>query len=518
MGRFRSWLGNTLFNIDKVVNDKVNEKMKGLIVPYSSTAMNYRMMENKVWASANADNLLTFYKLNQEGGMLIQDRLRFWQWVGGINVPKLHYPAPTALLQHIKSLLFSEAVNVYVTVGDESKDKELNKRVKELLADIDFDNKLQEGSFFEGYSGTLGVKFIIDGDVHDKPIIELYPRERMEIATKYGKTQEIIFKDAYKVKDEDYVLWSHYGIGYVDYTLYDKDKKEVPLRRVPELADLERKEFGAKIPTAIYKKNKAVNSEEPDSPYGGSDFEGVIDLFHQIDEIYSTLALYIRRSRPTMMIDESLLPVSLDGKRTVTPKEYEHDLIKVRSVEENKDKIYRSTPEIKTEQYMNSIRDLNKAVYQTVGMSYATVGLEGVGANLSGEALGRIERSTIIMREAKIKLWIPFIQELVKLLLIYDDLLNKKVIIDTYENVDIQVEFAEYNSQSFKELVAQFGEAKLKGLADTETAVNRIYSNERGYNEEQRKVIVRNIKIEQGEAFVSSKQMVDDDGGEVNET
>ena len=259
-------------------------------------------------------------------------------------------------------------------------------------------------------------------------------------------------------------------------------------------------------------KNKVINAENPDSAYGGSDFEGVIDLFHQIDEIYSTLALYIRRSRPTMMVDESLLPASKDGSRTIIPKEYDFDMIKVRSLDDNKDKIYRSTPEIKTEQYMNSIKELNKAVYQTVGMSYTSVGLEGVGANTSGEALRRIEKSTIIMREAKIKLWIPFIEELIRLLFIYDDLLNNNTISDLYEDIDIQVAFSEYNAQSFKELIEQYGEAKLKGLTDTETAVNDIYTNKRGYNEEQRKVITRNIKIEQGEPFVSSSQMVDDEG------
>ncbi len=513
MGRFRSWLGNTLFNIDKVVESSVNSKLKGLTVPQTTGIENYRMIENKVWASANADNLLTFYKMNHDrSNALLQDRLRFWQWVGGIDVPKLHYPAPTALLQHIKSLLFSEEVEIYIATGDEEKDVVYNKRKDDLLKDIEFNNKVQAGSYFESYSGTLAVKFIIDKEVHDKPIIELYPRERIEIATKYGKAQEIIFNDEYKVKDKVYTLKSYYGIGYIDYELVDEKDKVVPLKTIPELAELERLELGVPIPTAIYKKNKAVNAENPDSVYGGSDFEGVIDLFHQIDEIYSTLALYIRRSRPTMMVDESLLPASKDGSRTIIPKEYDFDMIKVRSLDDNKDKIYRSTPEIKTEQYMNSIKELNKAVYQTVGMSYTSVGLEGVGANTSGEALRRIEKSTIIMREAKIKLWIPFIEELIRLLFIYDDLLNNNTISDLYEGIDIQVAFAEYNAQSFKELIEQYGDAKLKGLADTETAVNDIYTNKRGYNEEQRKVITRNIKIEQGEPFVSSNQMVDDEG------
>ena len=507
-----SWF-TRMTGVDKVVEQKINDKINGLKLPLvnNSKKAEYRMKENQMWASSDADNLLTFYKTHtQTGNYLLHNRLRFWQWVGGVDVPKLHYPAPEALMNHLKSILFSGDVSIYIDEEDEAKSLEINERVAELLKDVEWESLIQQASIYESYSGSVAFKFIIDAEVHDRPIIEAYPRERFDLITKWGKVQAIVFKDDYTEDKRDYQLHSIYGKGTINYKLYDDKGKEVPLSKVPDLADLQDQDFGVPILMAAWKKNKAVSNEFPDLPYGGSDFEGVIDLFHQIDEIYSTMALYIRRSRPILMVDESILPTTIDGKTSMTPKEYYYDLVKMKPKEENKDKIFRNTPEIKVEQYTDAINGLNKAVYQTVGMSYTSVGLEGVGANVSGASLVQQEKATVIIRDAKIKLWVEFIPRVIKLLLIYDDILNKKLFNLEYLDLVVQVEFPEYNGQTYLEKITEMATAKQSGLIDTETAVERIYQHD--YTQEQRNVITRNIKIERGESFVSPKQAVNDEG------
>ena len=121
--------------------------------------------------------------------------------------------------------------------------------------------------------------------------------------------------------------------------------------------------------------------------------------------------LYIRRNRPIMMVDENLLPQSLDGSRTTVPREFEFDMIKQRSHDLNKNMIYRDNPKIETQAFMDSISSLMLSIYQKVQMSYASVNDSGIGANASGDSITKREKSTTIMRDSKIKLWIPYVEQ-----------------------------------------------------------------------------------------------------------
>ena len=108
-----SWF-TRLLGVDKVVNKQIQQILQGAVIPTSVAnpqLLDYRTQEYRVWASSNADALLTFYKSVAEP-TTHADRLMFWQWVGGRNVPKMHYPAPEILLSHIKGILFSGELEV----------------------------------------------------------------------------------------------------------------------------------------------------------------------------------------------------------------------------------------------------------------------------------------------------------------------------------------------------------------------------------------------------------------------
>lgn len=485
-----------MLGVDKVVSAQINQLLEGKTIPnvmFNPRLLEYRSMEYKVWASSNPNNLLTFYKTSQEPTTHAQ-RLMFWQWVGGVNVPKVHYPSTEIILNYTKGILFSGGVSITATKGVEAEDIKFNKRIDKIKKDINFDDFCHNGSLYESYSGSLAVKFVLDKEVHDKPILELYPKERFELVTKYGKIQEYRFIDSYWTDSKEYQLISYYGKGYIRYKLFLKGKN-VPLSTLDETRDLQDMAFNPKIILAAFKKNKTVSNEFTELPYGGSDFEGVTDIFHSIDEVFSTLMLYIRRSRPIMGIDESLLPVKRDGSATVMPKEYEFDAIKLRNNETNKDKLYRDNPEIKTDAYMDSIKGLMLSIYQKIGISYSTADDTGIGANASGESIAKREKTTTIMRDSKIKLWIPFIEEVFRLYMICDDFMTNNIITRLYDDWNWLIEFAEYNGQSFAEKVEELGKAKREGLIDTALAMEKLYPN---LKEEELKELTRNAKIESG--------------------
>ena len=287
----------------------------------------------------------------------------------------------------------------------------------------------------------------------------------------------------------------------------------MPLDTIDDTKDLFDVSFNNKIILATWKKNKTVSNEFPELVYGGSDFEGITDIFHSVDEIFSSLMLYIRRNRPVMGVDESLLPVSNDGSRTIIPKEYEFDMLKFRNNESNKDKIYRDNPEIKTEAFMTSINELMVAAFQKITLSQATVDDSSVGANQSGEAIGKREKSTSTLRDSKIKLWIPYLAEVQRLYLMADDVMQSKVFnqehytfTEEYKDWTFKTDFPDYNGQTFAEKVKELSEAKREGLIDTATAIDKLYGRE--LTEDEKKIMVRNSKLESG-AVLLEEDVID---------
>lgn len=503
----RSWLGNKLFKIDDIVDRKMGERMQVLDMKQGDALLKYKQEENKIWASASADRLLEFYKTNPFPSSFTSNRYLFWYWIGGRNSPKMHYPAPAALLNSIKSLIFGEEPTIeYVSDKDDKRSvNELNERVRAIFKDNNINNIYQNAAALESYSGGVAFKINYDDEVSNYPIIELYPQERLELKTRYGRLVEIVFLDNYKVAKEIFTLKSKHGIGYINYELYNGKGKRVALTTIKATAHLEDKVFPKKVLTAVYKKNRTDNVDA-DSAYGGSDFEGVVDLFHQIDELFSSMALYIRNSRPIISMTEDMLKTTEDGKNTIVPKAWENDVVVLqKDIEANQSerKIYRDMPKIEIDQYTQGIRLLQASIYQKVGMDTTSTNLEGVGANQSGDALQQREKSTVILYQNKVKGWQHALQELVPLLLMFEDFGKTSKISSDYDEYELNVGFPDYQSASFADKIEMFTKAYTGLAVDLETMVKKIWNEE--LEEEQIMTMVKNIKIENGVAMLQEQ-------------
>lgn len=497
----RSWLGNKLFNIDKIVDRKMGERMQLVDSKQADALLVYRQKENAVWASGSADKLLSFYKTNQKPVMYGADRFLFWNWIGGHNSPKMHYPAAGSLLNAIKSLIFGEEPTIeFVTTEDNLRAtyETLNDRLWKIFNDNKINDIYQKAAELESYSGGVAFKINLDKEVSKYPIIEVYPQERIELRTKYGRVIEIVFIDKYIKDKEVYTLKSVHGIGYIDYELYNGQFKEVPLTALEETKDLTYQEFPKKVLTAVYKRNRTSN-EDKDSPYGGSDFDGVIDLFHQIDEVFSTMGLYIRRSSPITAINETQLKTSPDGSKHVVPKEWENNVMVLKKdMDANnvKELIYRDIPNLILDPYMDSILRLQGAIFQRVGLDKTSTNLEGVGANQSGEALMQREKSTVILYQNKVKGWQEALRELILLLLMFEDYADNPKSVGDYEQYDLNVGFPDYQSASFQDKIDMFTKAYTGLAVDLETMVKKIWEEDLEY--EQIEEMVANIKVQNG--------------------
>lgn len=497
-----------------------------------SQLVNYRRSEYRVWAGGNPVDLIKFYgqyrAVPGEGDS--NSRMLFWEWAGGVrNVPKLHYPSAEIIMNQMKSLLFAEDLDVYVSVkGDKEEEntklsEEMTRILTDILEDNDHNEKYQTGSMYETYSGSLGFRIVFRRDISEHPIIIPYPAEKVKLRTVLGKIQEIIFEDTYVHDKKKYTLNSHYGKGYITYKLYDEQGKERPVNTVPELAvgydDVVFMYKGKPLPLlmATFKKNRSNSNEFDGTEYGGSDFEGLMDTFNLIDEIYSQKNLYVRRTRPITSISNKLLNTDKAGNEII-PEEFRYDLLVTRGDEKvNEDgKVKRDIPDFNPTAYDESIKNELKTCWMKIGMAYTTVGLEAHSANISGAALEIKEKSSVIVRANKIKLWQKFLKDTYRLLLIYESLKTAPMvnadgqiqytITDTFDH-DYVVNFPTYNNQTFEERIQEAQKA-LGTVFDYEQAVKHGLKYA-GYSEEEIMEIVKNIKIEQGIPIIG-EQIGDD--------
>ena len=519
--RVGEWLGDKFFNINGVVDRKINEQLENVYRVrvqgkefQKDILFSYRQREYKAWSLDSANKLLEFYSTSYAPKPYDTERYLFWSWIRGVDSPKLHYSTPQRIINQMKSLLFSQELDITVSSGNKQTDKDLNKQLKNMLGDIRLYELLQKSVNYETYSGTLGWKTIMDTELSDSPIIEPYPAENVSFKSKLGIPQEVIYIDEYVVNKKYYYLKSIYGKGYIKYELWDdRFKKQLPLGTVEELKDFKNIVILGKdgkpinVLLSAYKKNREVNTEFPESLYGGSDFQGVVDSFQLIDELYSQKQLATRRSRPIIRILEDQLPYDSETGKVVIPNEYKHDTLIVRKASDVKEDglIQRDIPELKTSYYDQAIEAELKNIFSTIGMAYTTVGLEASSANISGVALENKEKMTVIVRNNKIRLWKQFLKEVLRLLFIFNSLKTADKTedddtivfrIDNLYDYDFQVEFPNYYDLSTDEKVQSVGNMINIGIIDRKTGLDRVFGDE--YTDEEKAEILRNSKLENG--------------------
>lgn len=520
MGKLGQWIGNKIFGIGEVVEKEVNKKFDNVYKVnilgtevVKNALFNYRQQEYKTWSLDSANKLLEFYNTYINPAPYNTERLLFWSWVKDVKVPKLHYSAPQRVINQMKSLLFASELDIHITCGNKEKDKKLDEILHKILEDNNLYELLQQSVNFETYSGTLSWKPTMDTELSNSPLIEAYPAEQIMFREKRKKAQEIIYLDKYKSNNnKTFFLKSIYGKGYIKYELWDKDfKKEYPLNTIKELGQLKNIVIADSngvpldILLATYKKNREINSEFPDSLYGGSDFQGVTDSFHLIDELYSQKMLVTRRSRPITRMSEALLPYDINTGRSVLPKEYENDILLTKKDSELQEKgmLDRDVPILSVSEYDSAIQEELKNIFATIGMAYTSVGLEAHSANISGVALQTKEKMTIIIRNNKIRLWKAFLKQSLRLLMIFNDLKTAKCVDNgetiTYQiedsyDYEYQIEFPNFYDQSIDEKIESVNKMMDSGLIDRKTAFDRVFGSE--YTDKERDLIIMNAKIE----------------------
>lgn len=440
----------------------------------------YSAMQNKAFYQADTAELIKFFKTNRPKNQLISTN-SFYRSVTG-NLPILHFPLANIITKTMVNLIFSDNPKIEAFSGNKSKDKKLNELIGDIYKENEIGNLLQKAAEYESYSGAVGFKPVLDPDFSEYPILVVYPKEDIEVIKKYDRITEIVFKDYYEKDNGNYILYSICGRGYIDYKLYKdnnnvKNRKEVLLTSLPETESLKRIEFknkdgsDYKVLMAIYKENKAGSK---------SDYANLSDDFAALDEIYSNMINFIRKSKIKTYMPESSLKYDTNLNKRIVPSDYDTDTVV----------LYDSNPQGTEVKINRDIVDINNSIQgykdafnsvllnalSTAGLSPCSVGLDMAGANSSGLALNIRERVSLRTRAEKIKRWEEALQDLTKLIVdLYNiNLVNGVGYIDSY-NEKVNVVFKEYETPTYSEQVDILSEALHANLIDLESALKLLY-------------------------------------------
>lgn len=474
----------------------------------------YELQENRIWYKANKDTLLRFYKTTRRVNQLyqIQD---FYRLTPG-NIPIQHYPLADMITKTMVNLVFSEKPTIAFETGNQQRDEELNKILEEIYDDNNISSLIQQAAELESYSGAVAFKPILDPDFSDYPIIMAYPKEDFEVVKKYNRIQAIIFKDYYKKEKQEYVLYTECGIGYITYKLYKMNKngnegtEEVPLSTLPETKGLKPLTFRTsdgkplRQLLAVYKENKTNAT---------SDYSGIIDDFQALDEIYTNMVNYIRKSKVKVYMPENMCKKNEKGE-TIVPSDYDSDytILYDNNPEGLQQEAKRDVIDIHNTivGYTEAFNEVLKHAVLNTGLSLSSIGYDISGANASGEALAIREKVSMRTRSEKIHRWDEALQALTRLVVALQtyNVVGDDIHIENMFDYNVLVSFAEYEEPTFDAVVESLAAAKEAGLIDLETALHRLWDDE--YSEEEIAIMKVNIENEIPDPMEEAIETTDD--------
>lgn len=435
----------------------------------------YEQIENKMWYAGDASELEFFYKSHHKPH--VYEEHSFYREVN-TNIPRAHYPLASAVSNAFGTLLFNTAPIIRVNSGSQTRDDKYNKRLKELLDINDFLSLLQSAAQKQSYSGSVALKLNVDRTIANTPLITVYPKEDFRVHRKFGQVIYIVFYDYYG----EYRLESTYGRGYISYKLY-KGKTEQVLAALPETETLKDIAFFDKDGNIL----PLVFAEVIDNKAGGrSDYEGLMSSFHALDETYSAMINYIRKTKPNIFITEDIAKKDAQG-RPLQLNEFDNVITVLDSTPNGEGtKIERDIHNLNITGYTDAFVALREMILVKVNLSPATIGLRSTGgARESSEALRIREQASLRARAEKLSIWNEKLKSFIYTALILDELMNEAI--QEREGIfkfqgrtefDINCEFGEFYEPTLEERMNIFGKALAAGICSVDFAIAQTFGNQ----------------------------------------
>ena len=462
----RSWLNITPSNPYAI---QINE-----VMDFELSAI-----RNRIWYRGDSNELEQMYQQNPE----YADKYKFWasRCTSGLEMRKIHTGLPGLIVRTLNSIVVADMNDFEF---ESPTQEELWKQIeRENKFRKQFEKSLKEVLFV----GDGAYKITINTEVSQYPILEWYPGERIDLVREYGRLKEVVFKTPYKVGEQQYILYEHYGYGYIHNELYRGDT-ELSLTVV----DIEVKDWNfdetlmLAVPLQIYENTKYEGR-------GGSIFDGKLDSFDAFDEVWSQWMDAVRKGRAKEYIPEDLIPKNENGGYLLKPNPFDNSFIKTRGGfgEDGDENIKVIQPAIPHDSYLASyITALDQCLQGLISPS--TLGID-VKKLDNAEAQREKEKATLYTRNAIIEALQEVLPDLVSACINAYHVLMKEPI----EEVKVEIPFGEYANPSFESQVETLAKARPGSpIMSVEAQVEELYGDSK--DEDWKAEEVERLKSELG--------------------
>lgn len=471
------------------VKESIASKMRSFLKIHTANGKSFNIDElldfdsnvavNKIWYRGES------YELNQLYKQLDDNQYGFWGSVptAGIEIRKIHTGLPKIMVNLLSSVVADDMQDVQFTSEAD------NTLWQDIAEENTFDTLVKSAINKTLYTGDGAFKISIDTDISQLPIIEFFEADRIKVKRKRGRVVEIVFKTAYSKDANTYILYEHYGKGYIRYELKNSFDKEVELDTLEQTAGLTNIEWDGDFMLAEY---ISFYSSDKFEGRGQSVFDAKRDNFDALDETWSQWVDALRAGRTKTYIPENLIPRNPNTGELLKPNAFDNRFIKLApSMSENNDgKVSTESANIQHDSYLATYITALDLCLQGL-ISPSTLGIDNKKLD-NAEAQREKEKATLYTRQTIVAELQRVLPALIQSVFYAYQTLNKLPLND----VECDVTFGEYANPSFESQVETVGKAKAQGIMSIEASIDELYGDSR--DDEWKKEEVERLKAEQG--------------------
>lgn len=438
-------------------------------------------IRNRIWYRGDSNELEQMYQQMAE----YADKYKFWasRCTPGMEMRKIHTGLPGLIVRILTAIVLADMNDFdFESPAQEQLWKEIEKENK-------FRKALEKSLKEVLYIGDGAYKVTIDTALSQYPILEWYPGERIEIVKERGRLKEVVFKTPYTVRSQQYILYEHYGYGYICNELYKGDA-QVDMGAIEATKGIKDTKFDdtviLAVPLQIYESTKYESR-------GGSIFDGKLDSFDAFDEAWSQWMDALRAGRAKTYIPECLVPHDPATGQILKPNPFDcryfasdNDMS-----EKAENRINTDQPSIPHDSYLASYVTALDLCLQGV-ISPSTLGID-VKKLDNAEAQREKEKATLYTRNAIIEALQETLPDVVAACINAYYILIKQPI----EEIKVEIPFGEYANPSFESQVETLSKARPgASIMSIEAQVEEMWGDSK--DETWKAEEVKRLKAEQG--------------------
>lgn len=441
-------------------------------------------IRNRIWYRGDGNELEQMYQQNPE----YADKYKFWasRCTSGMEMRKIHTGLPGLIIRVLSAIVLNdmndfefESESQKVLWKEIEKQNKFRKKIKKALKDTLF---IGDGAW----------KITINTQKKPLPILRWYSGDRVEFVYDEDELEEVVFKTPHKQDGIQYILYEHYGYGYIHNELY-KGNELVPLSSVKQTERLTDVKFDSSVilavPLKVYESAKFENR-------GGSIFDGKLDSFDAFDESWSQWMDALRAGRAKTYIPECLVPHDPETGQLIKPNPFDNRYFAADGDmrEGQKNVVVTDQPAIPHDSYLASYVTALDLCLQGI-ISPSTLGIDMKKLD-NADAQREKEKATLYTRDDIVEALQETLPEVVAACINAYYILIMKAI----EEVNVNIPFGEYANPSFESQVETVAKGKQGGIMSIEASVEELYgdSKDEGWKAEE----VKRLKAEQGIAEI----------------